>query len=146
MSFQGRVVKGVDPPQRSSSAPEVASRRAITAIVTTLNEEANIGPCLESLSWCDEVLVVDSFSSDRTCEIVESIEGTRVLQRKYYGAASQKNWAINTASPRPFIISDGFTRVVETMSRHSNTSNTRYKSAKNWATERASLQPSIISE
>jgi hypothetical protein len=68
---------------------------AITAIVTTFNEEANIGDCLDSLLWCDEILVVDSFSTDRTTEIARSYPKVRFEQRTYYGSASQKNWAMD---------------------------------------------------
>lgn len=71
------------------------SRRRLSALVTTFNEAENISECLESLSWCDETVVVDSFSSDETVEIAQRFPGVRVLQRKYYGAASQKNWAID---------------------------------------------------
>jgi glycosyltransferase involved in cell wall biosynthesis len=63
--------------------------------VTTHNEAANIADCLESLVWCDEVLVVDSFSTDATQTIARAYDRVRVLQRPYYGAASQKNWAID---------------------------------------------------
>lgn len=41
----------------------------ISAIVITYNEAANITECLESLKWCDEILVIDSASSDNTCEL-----------------------------------------------------------------------------
>lgn len=41
----------------------------ISALVITLNEESNIGECLETLKWCDEIIVVDSNSSDNTVEI-----------------------------------------------------------------------------
>lgn len=82
----------------SAAAPAPASARSrpsISAIVTTFNEEANIAACLESLLWCDEVVVVDSFSKDRTPEIARGYEKVRFLQRTYYGSASQKNWAMD---------------------------------------------------
>lgn len=41
----------------------------ISAIVITFNEAANITECLESLKWCDEIIVIDSTSSDNTCEL-----------------------------------------------------------------------------
>jgi len=69
-------------------------RPRISAIVTTFNEEENVGDCLDSLAWCDEILVVDSFSTDRTPEICRSRDKVRFLQRDYYGGASQKNWAM----------------------------------------------------
>lgn len=76
----------------------VRQRPLISAVVTAGNEERNIGDCLESLLWCDEILVVDSYSTDRTAEIVRSFPGVRLLQRTYYGAASQKNWAMDQTS------------------------------------------------
>jgi len=72
-----------------------ASRQPISALVTTFNEERHIAACLASLSWCDEVLVVDSFSTDRTSEIVREFGRARFVQRTYYGSASQKNWAMD---------------------------------------------------
>lgn len=70
-------------------------RQSVSAIITTFNEEANIAACIESLTWCDEILVVDSFSTDRTPEISRGYEKVRFLQRTYYGSASQKNWAMD---------------------------------------------------
>lgn len=72
-----------------------SKRPKISAIVTTFNEERNIAACLQSLLWCDEILVVDSFSTDRTPEIVRSIPQATFVQRTYYGSASQKNWAMD---------------------------------------------------
>ena len=53
-------------------AIETRAREKISAIVTTFNEERDIADCIESLLWCDEILVVDSFSTDRTPEIVRA--------------------------------------------------------------------------
>lgn len=74
----------------------------ITAIVITFNEEKNIAKCLGSLSWVDEILVVDSFSTDNTVAICEKF-GAKVLQRNYKYAADQKNWAIPLAK-HPWIL------------------------------------------
>nr|NIW23250.1 glycosyltransferase [Gammaproteobacteria bacterium] len=65
----------------------------ISALVTTYNEQRTIGRCLASLDGFGEVLVVDSFSNDRTLEIVRSF-GVRVEQHEYASAAKQKNWAL----------------------------------------------------
>jgi glycosyltransferase involved in cell wall biosynthesis len=48
---------------------------------------------LKALQWCDDVVVVDDFSEDRTCEIAESL-GARVLQNRFCSFASQRNWAL----------------------------------------------------
>jgi glycosyltransferase involved in cell wall biosynthesis len=71
------------------------TRPAISAIITTFNEEENIAACIESLLWCDEILIVDSFSTDRTPEIAQGYDRVRFYQRTYFGSASQKNWAMD---------------------------------------------------
>ena len=62
----------------------------ITANIITLNEEKNIEAVIKSVqNVCDEVLVVDSLSSDRTCEIAESL-GAKVVKQAYLGDGAQK--------------------------------------------------------
>jgi glycosyltransferase involved in cell wall biosynthesis len=76
----------------------------ISAVIITYNEERNIGRCLESLrDVADEIVVVDSFSSDRTEEICRSYDAVFVKQR-FQGWVEQKNWAILQASS-PYILS-----------------------------------------
>ena len=70
----------------------------ITAIIPTFNEEVHIKEAIESVLWCDEIIVVDSFSTDKTVEIVQSYPQVRLLQRQYEHSASQKNWTIPQAS------------------------------------------------
>jgi len=74
----------------------------ITALIPTYNEERNILECLESVRWADEILVVDSFSTDRTVEIAGNL-GARITQREYGSHASQRNWAIPQAS-HPWVL------------------------------------------
>ena len=81
-------------------------RPRISAVITTFNEERNVAACVESLLWCDEVVVVDSFSTDRTPEIARSYGKVRFLQRKYFGSASQKNWAMDQAQHEWILILD----------------------------------------
>jgi len=83
-----------------------STRPRVSAIITTFNEEANIAGCIESLLWCDEILVVDSFSTDRTPEIVRSFEKVRFYQRTYFGSASQKNWAMDQVTGEWILIFD----------------------------------------
>ena len=64
----------------------------ISATIITLNEEANIREACESLDWADEIVVVDSGSSDRTRELAEAC-GARVLNRDWPGFAAQKQFA-----------------------------------------------------
>src|SRR5436190_21520859 len=68
----------------------------ITATVITLNEEHNIADALESLAWADEILVVDSESTDRTVEIARGFTD-RVFVRPWPGYSAQKNFAAEQA-------------------------------------------------
>jgi len=62
----------------------------ITANIITLNEEKNIADVIKSVQKvCDEVLVIDSLSSDKTCEIAESM-GAKVIKQEYLGDGAQK--------------------------------------------------------
>lgn len=54
----------------------------ISVLIMTWNEEANLPACLASLSWSDDIVVLDSFSTDRTVEIAKAA-GARVIKRKY---------------------------------------------------------------
>jgi glycosyltransferase involved in cell wall biosynthesis len=69
------------------------NRATISACVITLNEEENIRDCLESVKWADEIIVVDSFSKDRTVEIAREYTD-RVIQRPWPGHIEQKNFAL----------------------------------------------------
>ena len=69
----------------------------ISATIITQNEEDRIAAAIASLSCCDEVIVVDSGSSDRTREIAEAC-GARVFTRPWDGYSNQKNFAAAQAS------------------------------------------------
>ena len=69
----------------------------ITATIITLNEERNIARAIESLRCCDEILIVDSGSVDRTVELAEKLD-VRVIEAGWRGYAGQKNWAAEQAS------------------------------------------------
>ena len=65
-------------------------REKISACITAGNEEKKIRRCLESVSWCDEIVVVDSFSTDRTAEICREYTD-RVYQHEWLGYIGSKN-------------------------------------------------------
>ncbi|MCF8377994.1 MAG: glycosyltransferase [Bacteroidales bacterium] len=76
----------------------------ISAVIITYNEERNIGKCLESIQGLvDDIVVVDSYSTDNTEEIVKSF-GARFIQHPFEGHIEQKNWAI-TQAKYPHILS-----------------------------------------
>lgn len=64
-------------------------------LILTCNEEANLGACLDSVSWCDDVAVLDSGSTDRTVEIAVA-RGARVFQRAFDNFGNQRNHALDT--------------------------------------------------
>ena len=71
----------------------------ISAVIITRNEEAQIARCLASLTWVDEIVVVDAFSEDRTVQICQDptqpwASKIRVLQRPWSGFKDQRNFAI----------------------------------------------------
>jgi len=82
----------------------------LTVIVTTYNEEANIRDCLESVKWADEVVVVDSFSTDRTQEIAREYTD-QLREHEYVNPAAQKNWIIPQATGDWILLIDADERV-----------------------------------
>jgi len=69
----------------------------ISATVITYNEEKNIKRCIESLEFVDEIVVVDSLSSDNTCAIAKEL-GAKVIDQKFLGHIDQKQLAVENAT------------------------------------------------
>ncbi len=85
----------------------------LTGIVTTLNEERNITECVQSLlRVCDEVIVMDSYSSDRTVELAQQA-GAKVYLHEYIGDGLQKNLALPYASHNWVISIDADERLTD---------------------------------
>ncbi len=82
----------------------------ISAVLITLNEEKNIAAAIESVAWADEIIVVDSDSSDSTREIAEA-SGAKVITREWQGFASQKQFAADQAENDWIISLDADERV-----------------------------------
>jgi glycosyltransferase involved in cell wall biosynthesis len=74
-------------------APSIAS--AITPMVLTYNEEANISETLSQLTWASEVLLVDSGSEDNTLNIAHSYPNVRVVERRFDTFATQCNFGLS---------------------------------------------------
>lgn len=91
-----------------------------TACLITFNEEANLEEALESVAFADEIVVVDSHSTDRTRDIATSFRGCdrrgrevrpRVIERDWPGHVEQKNFAIDQASHEWVLCLDADERV-----------------------------------
>jgi glycosyltransferase involved in cell wall biosynthesis len=69
------------------------SKTKVTALVLSYNEERHIEDCLKSLSWCEEIFVVDSGSTDHTLDIAKRYTG-KVVGNPFEGFAKQRKWAV----------------------------------------------------
>jgi glycosyltransferase involved in cell wall biosynthesis len=76
----------------SAIVPSSSGPAKVSATVITFNEEHDLAACLSSLSWCDEIVVVDSGSTDRTAEVAVR-HGARVFVVPFQGFSEQKNFA-----------------------------------------------------
>lgn len=74
----------------------MSSTRKISVIIITKNEEENITECLESVKWADEIVVVDSGSTDKTLELAGRFTG-KIHFNKFTGYAAQKSYALSKA-------------------------------------------------
>jgi len=86
----------------------------ISAVVLTKNEENTIVDCLESLLWCDEIIVIDDHSNDRTIELIEHAESKKItiFRRKLTDDFSQqRNYGLEKASNNWVLFVDSDERV-----------------------------------
>ena len=89
----------------------------ISALILAKNEERNIEECIKTVLFCDEVLVIDDFSTDRTKEIAESL-GARVMQRSMAGDwGGQQTFAIQNAKYEWVLFVDADERISEPLAK-----------------------------
>lgn len=82
----------------------------ITAIIPTLNEEIHIEEAIKSVDFADEIIVIDSYSTDKTVELAKKHE-VRIIQREFDDFSTQKNYAIDQAKNPWIYILDADERV-----------------------------------
>ena len=88
---------------RRAALAAVPARAGVACAVVCQDEAAHIGPCLESVAWCDEVVVVDGGSRDATVAIARPL-ATRVVENPWPGYRAQKQVALD-ATTEPWILS-----------------------------------------
>jgi glycosyltransferase involved in cell wall biosynthesis len=88
----------------------------ISATIITLNEESNIKAACESVSWADEIVVIDSGSTDRTREIAGS-QGAKVITNAWPGFGLQKQFAVDQSSHEWIFSLDADERASEELQR-----------------------------
>ena len=91
-----------------------AGRTPISACVIAMNEVDRIGRCLDSLSFCDEIVVVDSGSTDGTQALCRE-KGARVIETDWPGWVAQKNRAVEAATHDWILSLDADERVDDTL-------------------------------
>ena len=90
---------GVEPRTEPRTDPLRRPRMAISILILTLNEETNIGACLDALGAAgdfagfDDIVVFDSLSKDKTVEIARA-KGARIVERPFDNWAAHQNWAM----------------------------------------------------
>ncbi|MFC4268974.1 glycosyltransferase family 2 protein [Polaribacter marinivivus] len=82
----------------------------ISAIIPTLNEEIHIEAAIKSVDFADEIIVIDSFSTDKTLELAEK-HNVKIIKRKFDDFSSQKNFAISKAKHPWIYVLDADERV-----------------------------------
>lgn len=74
----------------------------ISILIPTLNEEANLERCLRSVAWSDDIIVFDSYSTDRTLEIARSF-GARIVQRRFDDENSHRSASLRVGFKHPWV-------------------------------------------
>lgn len=88
----------------------MGNREKLTVIIPVYNEAGHMAQVLESVAFADEIIVVDSYSTDNTIEIAKAYN-PKIIQRKFDYHAAQKNWAIPQASNEWILLIDADERV-----------------------------------
>ncbi|GAA4148939.1 glycosyltransferase family 2 protein [Chryseobacterium ginsenosidimutans] len=83
----------------------------ISGLIITYNEEKNIQQVIECFNFCDEIIVVDSFSTDKTVEIVQKFPNVKVIQHKFEDFTKQRNLALDAAKNDWVLFLDGDERI-----------------------------------
>ncbi len=72
-------------------------KQKLSVLIITLNEEERIKSLLKNLDFADEIIVVDSYSTDKTVEIVQSFQNVKLVQNKFVNYTSQRNFTLDQA-------------------------------------------------
>ncbi len=72
-------------------------KQKLSVLIITLNEEQHIQSLLEDIDFADEIIVVDSYSTDKTVRIVESFKNVKLIQNHFVDYTSQRNFALDQA-------------------------------------------------
>lgn len=88
----------------------VVELSSVATLVLTYNEEDNIKDCLESINWVDEIVVVDSYSEDKTVAIAQEYTD-KIFRRKFDNFAAQRNYGLGQIKSEWVLVVDADERV-----------------------------------
>jgi len=94
----------------------------LSALVITYNEEKNIDDLIENLSFADEIIIVDSFSTDNTVAKVKQHKNVTLIQNKFVNFSEQRNYALQYANHEWVLFIDADERISPKLSREINKS------------------------
>ncbi|MCC5785593.1 MAG: glycosyltransferase [Phycisphaerales bacterium] len=104
----GREQARVQREERIRRTPELDRSRGlhpVSVVILTKDEEINIADCLSCLGFSDDIVVYDSFSTDRTVEIAEEFPDVRVVKRRFDNWSSHQNWGVrNIEFKHPWVL------------------------------------------
>jgi glycosyltransferase involved in cell wall biosynthesis len=83
----------------------------VSGLIIAYNEEKNIQEVLECFDFCDEIIIVDSFSTDKTLEIAEKFPNVKIIQNKFEDFTKQRNLALDAAKNDWVLFLDGDERI-----------------------------------
>ncbi|MFC2450192.1 MAG: glycosyltransferase family 2 protein [Flavobacteriaceae bacterium] len=89
----------------------LVSKEKVSGLIITHNEEKNIREALECFDFCDEIVIVDSFSTDKTLEIAETFPNVKIIQNKFENFTKQRNLALDNAKNDWVLFLDGDERI-----------------------------------
>ena len=99
----------------------------ISAVVLTKNEEKNLKACLNSLNWCDEIIVIDDYSQDKTAKIAQKIGAKVFLHSLNHNYAQQRNFGLKKAKGDWVLFVDGDERISSALAEEIQTQNSKLK-------------------
>lgn len=74
-----------------------SEKQKLSVLIITLNEEQHIKSLLDDIDFADEIIVVDSYSTDKTVSIVESFKNVKLIRHRFIDYTSQRNFALDQA-------------------------------------------------
>jgi glycosyltransferase involved in cell wall biosynthesis len=83
----------------------------VSGLIISYNEENNIQEVLECFDFCDEIIIVDSFSTDKTVEIAKTFSKVKIIQNKFVDFTQQRNLALDYANHDWVLFLDGDERI-----------------------------------